>query len=126
MYQAVETKIKQNKPNSNKFISHVDYLLELALDWDCINTAKDWIVQDSLDNISNKKSIFCRALTKQRHKFVHYFIQLGFQVDEVFFHPKLNPFAARNNKKNNKRYSEFLALLYTEEAIVCIYIYIIK
>jgi len=38
----------------------------------------------------------------------------------VFFHPKLNPFAARNYNKNNKRYNEFLKILYTEEAIVCI------
>jgi hypothetical protein len=116
---AVEIKIQQKKPNSDKFISHVDYLLELALDWDCINTAKEWIVQDSLGNIYDKKSIFCRGLTKQRHKFIHYFIQLGFEIDQVFFHPKLNPFVARNNNKKNKRYSEFLRILYTEEAIVC-------
>ena len=28
-----------------------DHFLELALDWDCINTAKEVIIQDSLDNI---------------------------------------------------------------------------
>ena len=117
---AVETKVEKQKSISNKFVLHLDYLLELALDWDCINTAKEWIVQDSLDNIHDKKAIFCRALTKQRHKFVHYFVQLGFELDEIFFHPKLNPFAARNNNKKNKRYEEFLKILYTEEAIVCI------
>ncbi|CAF1295890.1 unnamed protein product, partial [Rotaria sordida] len=118
--KSVESKIKLKKLNLNKhedFISNFDYLLELALDWDCINTAKEWIVQDSLDNIYDRKSIFCRALTKQRHKFVHYFIQLGLEIDEIFFHPKLNPFAARNINKENKRYSEFLKILYTEEAI---------
>ncbi|CAF3447822.1 unnamed protein product [Rotaria sp. Silwood1] len=117
---AVENKIQPKKLNSNKrddMVSKFDYLLELALDWDCINTAKEWIVQDSLDNIYNRESIFCRALTKQRHKFVHYFIQLGLEIDEIFFHPKLNPFAARNMNKENKRYSKFLKILYTEEAI---------
>ncbi|CAF2673374.1 unnamed protein product [Rotaria sp. Silwood2] len=118
--KSVESKMKSKKINSNRhdgFVSNFDYLLELALDWDCINTAKEWIVQDSLDNIYDRKSIFCRALTKQRHKFVHYFIQLGLEIDEIFFHPKLNPFAPRNNNKENKRYSEFLKILYTEEAI---------
>jgi len=98
-----------------KKILHLDYLLELSLDWNCINTAKEWIIQDSLDNIYDKKSIFCRALTKQRHRFIHYFIQLGFELDEVFFHQKFNSFAARNYNKNNKRYKEFLKILYTEE-----------
>ncbi|CAF0946556.1 unnamed protein product [Adineta steineri] len=115
--KSVEIKIHKKKSNLKKtdtFIPHFDHLLELAIDWDCINTAKEWIVQDSLDNIYDKKSIFFRALTKQRHKFVHYFIQLGFEIDEIFFHPKLNPFASRNN---NKRYQEFISLLYTEEAI---------
>ena len=60
-----------------------DYLLELSLDWDCIHTAQEWIVQDCLDNIHDKKSIFCRALTKRRHRFVHYLIQLGLELDEV-------------------------------------------
>lgn len=99
-------------------ISSMDYLLELSIDWDCINTAKEWIVQDSLDNIHDKKAIFCRALIKQRHRFVHYFIQLGLQFDEVFFDQKINPFAARNHYQNNKRYNEFIRILYTEEAIV--------
>lgn len=119
---AVENKAKQNESDSTKhecLASNFDYLLELAIDWDCINTAKEWIVQDSLDNIYDKKSIFCRALTKQRDKFIHYFIQLGLEIDEIFFHPKLNPFAARTNNKGNRRYEEFLKILYTEEAIVC-------
>lgn len=111
--------IEQKKSDPDQSVPYLDYLLELALDWDCINTAKEWIVQDSLDNIYDKKSIFCRALTKQRHRFVHYFIQLGLQIDEVFFDQKFNPFAARNYNRNNKRYSEFLRILYTEEAIVC-------
>ena len=39
------------------------------------------------------------------------------EIDEVFFDQKLNPFAARNYNRYNKRYSEFLKILYTEEAI---------
>ncbi len=118
---AVDMKIQEK--NADRSVPYLDYLLELALDWDCINTAKEWIVQDSLDNIYNKKAIFYRALTKQRHKFVHYFIQLGLELEEVFFHPKINPFAARNYNKNNKRYNEFLKILYSVEAIVCIQIH---
>ena len=117
---AVDMKIaKQKMKNDRSLIAYQDYLLQLALDWDCINTAKEWIVQDSLDNIYDKKGIFCRALTKQRHRFVHYFIQLGLEIDEVFFDRKVNPFAARNYNQNNKRYSEFIRILYTEEWIVC-------
>jgi hypothetical protein len=112
--------VEQKKSDSDRY---VDYLLALAIDWDCINTVKEWIVQDSLDNIYDKKMIFCRALTKQRHRFVHYFIQLGLELDEVFFDRKINPFASRNYNRNNKRYNEFLKILYTEEAIVCIYRY---
>lgn len=115
--------MKKQRNKCNQVISNFDYLLELALDWDCINTAKEWIVQDSLDNIYDKKKIFCRALTRQRHQFVHYFIQLGLELDKVFFHPVLNPFAARNYNKNNKRYNEFIKILYTEDAIVCINFY---
>ncbi|UJR20407.1 hypothetical protein I4U23_023538 [Adineta vaga] len=118
--KSVLIKVHMKKLNTNRadqFVPYLDYLLELALDWDCINTAKEWIVQDSLDNIYDKKSIFSRALIKQRHRFIHYFIQLGFEIDELFFHPKSNPFAARNNNKENKRYKEFISLLYTEEAI---------
>ncbi|CAF1028475.1 unnamed protein product [Adineta ricciae] len=98
-------------------VAYLDYLLELAIDWDCINTARELIVQDLLDNIYNKKAIFLRALTKQRHRFIHYFIHLGFKIDEIFFHPKSNPFAAREHSKTNKRYDEFISLLYTNEAI---------
>lgn len=115
----MERKIEKEKlTNDQPVIPYMDYLLEFSIDWDCINTAKEWIVQDSLDNIHDKKAIFCRALIKQRHRFVHYFIQLGLQFDEVFFDRKINPFAARNYNQTNKRYSEFIRILYTEEAIV--------
>lgn len=92
----------------------------LAIEWDCINTAKEWIVQDSLDNIYDKKSIFCRSLTKRRHKFVHYFVQLGFEIDEIFFHSNYKPLSIQTVDKKKQLYEEFLKILYTEEAIVCI------
>ena len=51
---------------------------------------------------------------------MHYFIQLGLQFDDVFFDPQVNPFASRNSHTRSKRYSEFLARLYTEEEIVSV------
>ena len=119
---AVVIKAHQNLrlDKTERSVAYLDYLLELAIDWDCINTARELIVQDLLDNIYDKKAIFLRALTKQRHRFIHYFIYLGFKIDEIFFHPKLNPFAARKHSKTSKRYDEFISLLYTDEAIVCV------
>ena len=115
-FLAVEIKVQEKRASS--YGHHLDYLLSLAIDWDCINTGKEWIVQDSLDNILDKKMIFCRALTKQRHQFVHYFIQLGLEIDRVFFDHTQHPFAARNYNKLHKRYQEFIRILYTEESIV--------
>jgi hypothetical protein len=44
--------VAENVTNDEtKSSSNVDYLLELAVDWDCIDTGKEWLVQDCLDNI---------------------------------------------------------------------------
>lgn len=56
-------------------------------------------------------------MTKKLHQFVHYFIQLGLEIDEVFFDPNVNPFAESSPAKN-KRYQRFIKTLYTEELIV--------
>lgn len=115
-----------------------DYLLNLSIDWNCINTAKEWIVQDLLSNIQvnssgsivgtsetrfrvnfqDKKSVFIRSLTKQRDRFVEYFLQLGLPVDQVFFDRKTNPFASRDFDRRGKRYQEFISTLYDEQSIV--------
>ena len=34
----------------------MDSLLELAVDWNCISTAKEYIIQDSLDNIHVRRT----------------------------------------------------------------------
>lgn len=57
-------------------------------------------------------------MKNQRHQFVHYFIQLGLEFDEVFFDSKTNPFATRDYQSRKKRYDPFISLLYTEEEIV--------
>ena len=38
----------------------MDSLLELALDWNCISTAKEYIIQDSLDNIHVRRTMKMR------------------------------------------------------------------
>ena len=57
-------------------------------------------------------------MKNQRHQFVHYFIQLGLEFDEVFFDSKTNPFARRDYQTRAKRYDPLITILYTEEAIV--------
>ena len=47
--------IQKEETEETQLISRSDYLREFSLDWDCIDTAKEWIVQDSLDNIYVKR-----------------------------------------------------------------------
>jgi hypothetical protein len=44
-------KLNDKEENLNRSQIHRDYLLELAIDWDCINTAKEYLVQDTLEKI---------------------------------------------------------------------------
>ncbi|CAF5048719.1 unnamed protein product, partial [Rotaria sp. Silwood1] len=69
---------KRNKPVS---------FLELAMDWDCIHVAKEFVLKDSLANIPNLEEAFIRALDKNLPAFVYEFLRLGIEPAEVLFPP---------------------------------------
>ncbi|CAF3973574.1 unnamed protein product, partial [Rotaria sordida] len=85
-------------------------LLLLAMDWNCIDVAKELILQNSLDNILNKEEAFIYALTKDLPTFIYEFLKLGIDPSEVFF---------PNDKFLNgrARYDKFISSLYKDEAV---------
>ncbi|CAF4960643.1 unnamed protein product, partial [Rotaria sp. Silwood1] len=85
---------KRNKPVS---------FLELAMDWDCIHVAKEFVLKDSLANIPNLEEAFIRALDKNLPAFVYEFLRLGIEPAEVLFPPiKLSSGQCRYKKVSGK------------------------
>jgi hypothetical protein len=73
---------KEHETNSRQHITKKDQnaqrsqLLQLAMDWDCIDVAKEFILQNSLDNILVKIfneeyliKYFCFSFLEQRKSF---------------------------------------------------------
>ncbi|CAF1184605.1 unnamed protein product [Adineta steineri] len=85
-------------------------LLQLAMDWDCINVAKELILQNSLDNILNKEDAFVNALTKDLPEFVYEFLKLGIDPSKIFF--KNDAFFG-----SKTRYDKFFECLYNNDAV---------
>ncbi|CAF1206439.1 unnamed protein product, partial [Didymodactylos carnosus] len=84
-------------------------LLALALDWNCIEVAKELIIQQSLSNIPDKKFILLKALTANLFNFVHFFIKIEMRIDEVLY-PNFY-------KKDGIIYDTLIEKLYTTEII---------
>ncbi|CAF3768859.1 unnamed protein product [Rotaria sordida] len=86
-------------------------LLDLAIDWNCIDTAKEFIFQGSLKHIPKSEEVFINALTKNSPLFVYEFLKLGFDPADIFF-PK-NQFTDEEN-----RYKDFFKILYTHDLVM--------
>ncbi|CAF2638466.1 unnamed protein product [Rotaria sp. Silwood2] len=91
-------------------IAQRSQLLELAMDWDCIEVARELILENSLNNILKKDEIFLKALTKGLPAFVYEFLKLGISPSKIFF-----PNETFINEKN--RYEKFIGRLYTNEKV---------
>lgn len=103
-------------------------LLQLAMDWDCVDVAKEFIFQSSLDNIlvgrgnlhtqfillffvlQNKNEMFLLALQKNLPLFVYEFLKLKIDYREIFFR--------KSDSQNGLQYGFFIEELYTPEAVV--------
>ncbi|CAF4055197.1 unnamed protein product, partial [Adineta steineri] len=108
--------VKQHHADSRHDVNRRDQnaqrsqLLQLAMDWDCINVAKELILQNSLDNILNKEEAFVNALTIDLSQFIYEFLKLGIDLSEIFF--ENDAFSGSEN-----RYKKFLACLYNDDAV---------
>ncbi|CAF4980058.1 unnamed protein product, partial [Rotaria sp. Silwood1] len=92
---------KQNKPAS---------FLELAMDWDCIHVAKEFVLKNSLTNIPNQEEAFIKALDKNLPTFIYEFLRLGMDPAEIFFPPiKIS--------SKQSRYKKFFENLYHDGAV---------
>ncbi|CAF4944666.1 unnamed protein product, partial [Rotaria sp. Silwood1] len=81
-------------------------LLTLAMNWNCIHIAKEFIFQNSLDNIMNKKRFFIDALINNLPTFVYEFLKLGIDpAADVFF-------SKSEVSKRRSRYAYFIETLY--------------
>ncbi|CAF1334310.1 unnamed protein product, partial [Rotaria sp. Silwood1] len=96
--------------NNNSRNAQRSNLLRLAMNWNCIDVAKELILKSSLNNIMNKEKAFTDALTENLPTFVYEFLKLGMDPSKIFF-PKDKFFDGQN------RYSEFIKSLYTTEAV---------
>ncbi|CAF3825719.1 unnamed protein product [Rotaria sp. Silwood1] len=92
-----------NRKKKNFMIVEPVSFLELAMDWDCIHVAKEFVLKDSLANIPNLEEAFIRALDKNLPAFVYEFLRLGIEPAEVLFPPiKLSSGQCRYKKVSGK------------------------
>ncbi|CAF2882241.1 unnamed protein product [Rotaria sp. Silwood2] len=80
-------------------------LLALAMKWDCIKIAKEYIFQNSLDSILSKDKYFIRALKDDLPNFVYEFLKLGIEPADIFF-PK------KPRSQERSQYAIFIEELY--------------
>ncbi|CAF1116563.1 unnamed protein product, partial [Adineta steineri] len=108
--------VKQHHTDSRQHVNRRDQnaqrsqLLQLAMDWNCIDVAKELILQNSLDNILNKEEAFLNALTRDLPAFVYEFIKLGIDPSKIFF--ENDAFSMSKN-----RYKKFFQRLYNSDAV---------
>ncbi|CAF1229932.1 unnamed protein product [Rotaria sordida] len=82
-------------------------LLDLAMKWDCIHVAKEFIFRNSLDSILSKDTYFIKALQENLPNFVYEFLKLGIDPVDVFFEKK-------QHSKGGSRYAKFIEELYDD------------
>ncbi|CAF4999766.1 unnamed protein product, partial [Rotaria sp. Silwood1] len=100
-----------NLPQNIQEMKAKQTLLDLAIDWNCIDTAKEFIFQNSLKHIPKPDNIFINALKKNSPLFVDEFLKLGFDPADIFF-PK-NKFT-----DEEKRYNIFFEKLYAHDLVM--------
>ncbi len=127
------SQMKERHTSSRQNVSKKDQnaqrsqLLKLAMDWKCIDVAKELILQNSLDNIlvrifneeysidmfpvQNKEEAFLHALTEDLPAFVYEFLKLGIYPSDIFF-PNVEFFSKGN------RYAKFIMCLYKDNPMV--------
>ncbi|CAF4194587.1 unnamed protein product, partial [Adineta steineri] len=91
-------------------------LLQLAMDWNCVDVAKELILQNSLDNILNKEEVFLIALKRDLPEYVYIFLKLAIDPSNIFF--ENNIFIDDDTSlRPIYRYRKFLQRLYSNEAV---------
>ncbi|CAF1525888.1 unnamed protein product, partial [Adineta steineri] len=116
------TDVKRHHANSRQHVNRRDQnaqrsqLLQLAMDWNCIDVAKELILQNSLDNILNQKEAFLNALTRDLPEFVYEFIKLGIDPSKIFFENNIF-FDDDTPLRPIYRYRKFLQRLYSNDAV---------
>lgn len=104
-YQKSSSKVNE----SGKSIR--DTLLDLAMDWNCIDVAKEFAFENSLTEISNEMKVFLKALKRNLFTFVYEFLKLGLDPTEIFFPNKTF------SKNNGERYRILIDELYTKDVL---------
>ncbi|CAF2070799.1 unnamed protein product [Rotaria magnacalcarata] len=93
----------------NEAMTERTKLLKLAMRWKCIQVAREFIFQNSLNSIRNPTDIFVDALTDDLPAFVYEFLKLGFNPADIFFPEKKSP--------DESRYQKLLKTLYAPEIV---------
>lgn len=106
-------------------------LLNLAMDWDCINVTKEFVFENSLEDIQvimfislvfkfiyifyqNPRFAFTRALKDNLPAFAYEFLKLGYDPTDLLLSKELGP--------NQSQYGLFIAEFYGGDVAVRIFI----
>ncbi|CAF0816739.1 unnamed protein product [Adineta ricciae] len=92
---------EQNAERSN--------LLRIAMAWNCVEAAKEWIFRGSLNHILDKHQAFIDALKNKLPSFVDEFLNLGIDPSETFF--------GKKGLFRKYRYKKLLLNLYTSKEV---------
>ncbi|CAF3415902.1 unnamed protein product [Rotaria sp. Silwood2] len=83
-------------------------LLYLAMQWNSIDIAREFIFRNSLDNILTKERYFIEVIINDLPDFVYEFLKLGIEPNKIFF----------SKEWQGSRYAKFIRELYTDECMV--------
>ncbi|CAF1230161.1 unnamed protein product [Rotaria sordida] len=78
-----------------------EQLLHLALAWNAIHVAKEYIIKDDLNDLDSdaKEKLFFNALLLNCPQFVNIFIKLNFNLTQIFYEKQINqPWKLRLNQ----------------------------
>ncbi|CAF4117301.1 unnamed protein product [Rotaria sp. Silwood2] len=89
-----EAIIQAKQKKNSEINSELDrgQLLQLALAWDAIEIAKEYIVKDDLNDLTSetKEKLFFEALILDRPQFINTFLKLNFNLPEMFYERQTN------------------------------------
>ncbi|CAF4285885.1 unnamed protein product [Rotaria sp. Silwood2] len=115
IFEAIVQAKQQESVEKNKAVNR-DQLLYLALAWNAIHVAKEYIIKDDLNDLrpDTKEKLFFDALLIDRPQFVNTFIKLNFDVTQMFYEKQINQpwklrskqllrLYANDDKKNKER-----------------------
>ncbi|CAF0766794.1 unnamed protein product [Rotaria sp. Silwood1] len=120
IFEAIVEAKQQEGSQQNKAVNR-EQLLSLALAWNAIHVAKEYIIKDDLTDLrpETKEKLFFDALTNNSPQFIDTFIKLNFDLSEMFYERKTNqPWKLkwaqllRLYKKDEKKNKERLYLLH--------------